>query len=46
MTSHIAFCWQPLAGLAATRLQPHLLRQLLPQWLAGEREGAWASTLR
>lgn len=42
---HLEFLWQPLDRLADRNLQPWVLCDVLPGWIAGERDSRWASTV-
>lgn len=42
---HLEFSWQPLDRLADRNLQPWVLRDVLPGWIAGRRGSRWASTM-
>ena len=40
----ISFTWYPLEELSSINFQPHVLRTLLPRWLAQKKKSVWAST--
>ncbi len=43
---HLEFVWQPADRLAACNLQPGVLTDLLPRWLAAKGVEGWGSTMR
>jgi len=40
---HLDFCWLPVADLGASKLEPHVVRNLIRSWAEGG-PAAWAST--
>jgi len=43
--AHLEFLWQPLTALAARRLEPAVLCEVLPHWAARGYGEGWASTM-
>ncbi len=41
---HLEFVWQPTDQLAARNLQPRVLCELLPRWLAAGPDSGWGSS--
>lgn len=44
--AHLEFVWQPTDQLTAGHLQPWVLCDLLPRWLAARSGSGWGSTMR
>jgi len=41
---YIEFWWVPLAKLSQSKLEPAVLRRVLPAWLGNRKQERWAST--